>query len=135
MDHHAHHHHGEFRLLAQRRLELLVVERDHAAGGFRHRRGAARRVRDERHLAEDLAGAHAADGLAPGDQPDLALEQQVHLVPAHERDRPFVLGEDLLAFGDRGGLARGLEELEGDPRIVGRGAGLGLRIHHTSLGH
>src|SRR5207248_7456884 len=102
-----------------------------------HRRGAAGRMRDQRHFAEDFPRAHAADALAAGDQADLALEQEVHLVPAHQRDGALVLGEDLLAFGDRRGLAGGLEEFERHRWVVGRGGsetGLRLRIHRTSLG-
>src|SRR6185436_19203737 len=87
------------------------------------------------HLAEDLAGAHAADGLAVGRERDLALQQQVDLGALDERDLALVLLEDLLAALDRRRLARGLEEFQRDGRIVGGAlgdAGVGLLVHVPS---
>src|SRR6266850_4420635 len=91
-DHDAHQHQREAGLPAQRRLELLVVERDQLAGALRHGGGAARRVADGRQLAEDLAWLDRADRLAAGEQADLAAEQQVDLA-ALEEALAFLLGE------------------------------------------
>src|SRR5437660_34794 len=74
----------ELGLLLQRRGEALVVERDHAARGRRHRGGAPRRIADRRHLAEDLARLERADRLALGGERDLAFEEEVHLVALEE---------------------------------------------------
>jgi hypothetical protein len=115
LDHHAEHHQRELGLLLQRGGELPVVESDHAARGLRQGGGAARRIADRRHLAEDLADLHRAERPAFGGQPDLAVQQQVHLV-APEQDAAclLVLSEEHGAGSDRFLLADRFEKCARD---------------------
>src|SRR5580765_4045825 len=141
-DHNLHEHEREGGLLGERLAKLPGIERDHFARRFRHGGGAARRVSERRHLAEDFSRLHRADFLRPRGQADPALEQEVHLVAREERAAaPPGFAEDGAARRDRFHLAAGFEEIErrgglvardihrlGDTLAGGRGRGRG----HTS---
>src|SRR5437762_1111627 len=122
-DHDAHQHEREPRGPAECGAKLRVVEADHPAVALRHRGGAARHLAHRGHLAENLAGPDGGDGLAFHDDADFPLQEQVDPV-GHEQQRHAlpVLGEDDRALRDRLRLARELEEIQRDGRIVERRA-------------
>ena len=65
----------------QSRVELLVVQGEDFAIGFRHRSGTARQARDHRQLAENISGLHHAEELVPDHQADFAIEQSLRAAP------------------------------------------------------
>jgi len=100
-DHHSHQHQRELGFLAERCLQLLIVEGYHAAGGTRH--------------PVALRGPWLIDAISPKTSPwrtvadrlvvvqdaYLAVEQQVHaLAQQQERNRFLVLAEYFLAPGE-----------------------------------
>src|SRR5262249_32177988 len=96
-------------------------ERDQPAWRLRHRRGAARRARERRHLAENFSRLDRAQFLPARGEADAALEQEVHLVAAKERTAHApVLAEDRPARRDRFHLAAGFEEIERGGWFVAR---------------
>ena len=89
--HDAHQHQGEFGLVLQCHLKLLVVQANESAGGFRPGGGGARGLRDHRHLAEGLPRPDGADDLVLSDHFNLAQEQHVHPVTLAQQAAALVV--------------------------------------------